>query len=106
MLRRAADRVAAALRAEDTVARFGGDELVVLSEHVAGRAGGALIAERILEQLRSPIEVHGEEVLLSASIGVCVAPVEGATRDALLHAADAAMYQAKAAGPGRYVIAD
>ena len=79
VLRRAADRVAAALRAEDTVGRFGGDELVVLSEHVAGRAGGALIAERILEQLRAPIEVDGEQVVLSASIGVCVAPVEGAT---------------------------
>ena len=60
VLKRAADRVSAALRAEDTVARFGGDELVVLSEHVAGAAGGALIAERILEQLRAPIEIDGE----------------------------------------------
>jgi diguanylate cyclase (GGDEF)-like protein/PAS domain S-box-containing protein len=105
VLKRAADRVAAALRAEDTVARFGGDELVVLSEHVAGAAGSALIAERILEQLRAPIDVHGAQVTLTASIGICVAPVEGATRDALLSTADAAMYQAKAAGPGRYVIA-
>ena len=106
VLRRAADRVAAALRAEDTVGRFGGDELVVLSEHVAGHAGAALIARRILAELRSPIDVQGEQVVLSASIGVCVAPVEGATRDALLHAADTAMYQAKLAGTGRYVIAD
>jgi diguanylate cyclase (GGDEF)-like protein len=106
VLRRAADRVAAALRAEDTVARFGGDELVVLSEHVAGAEGSALIAERILEQLRSPILLDGEQLTLSASIGICVAPVEGATRDALLDTADAAMYRAKAAGPGRYVIAE
>ena len=106
VLKRAADRVSAALRAEDTVARFGGDELVVLSEHVAGAAGGALIAERILEQLRAPIEIDGEEVLLSASIGICVAPIEGAHRDELLRTADAAMYQAKATGPGRYVIAE
>ena len=91
---------AAALRAEDTVARFGGDELVVLSEHVAGAAGGALIAERILEQLRAPIDVDGEQVTLSASIGICVAPIEGATRDELLRTADAAMYEAKAGGPG------
>ena len=106
VLKRAADRVSAALRAEDTVARFGGDELVVLSEHVAGAAGGALIAERILDQLRAPIEIDGDEVQLSASIGICVAPIEGAHRDELLHTADAAMYQAKAAGPGRYVIAE
>ncbi|MEO8687169.1 MAG: GGDEF domain-containing protein [Solirubrobacteraceae bacterium] len=105
VLKRAADRVSAALRAEDTVARFGGDELVVLSEHVAGPAGGALIAERILEQLRSPIDIEGEQVVLTASIGICVAPVEGATRDELLHTADGAMYRAKATGPGRYVIA-
>ena len=106
VLRRAADRVSAALRAEDTVGRFGGDELVVLSEHVAGASGGAMIAERILDQLRSPIELDGHEVMLSASIGVCLAPIEGATRGALLHMADAAMYEAKAAGRGRYVIKD
>ena len=81
------------------------DELVVLSEHVAGAAGSALIAERILEQLRAPIDLDGEQVALTASIGICVAPIEGATRDALLSTADAAMYQAKAGGPGRYVIA-
>jgi diguanylate cyclase (GGDEF)-like protein len=78
----------------------------VLSEHAAGAAGSALIAERILEQLRAPIALDGEQVALSASIGICVAPLEGATRDALLHTADAAMYRAKAAGPGRYVIAE
>ena len=106
VLRRAADRVSAALRAEDTVARFGGDELVVLSEHVAGAEGAAMIAERILEELSSPIELDGDEVLLSASIGICVAPVEGASRDVLLHLADGAMYEAKAAGRGRYIIAE
>jgi diguanylate cyclase (GGDEF)-like protein/PAS domain S-box-containing protein len=105
VLHLAAGRVAAALRAEDTVARFGGDELVVLSEHVAGRAGGAGIAERILEQLRTPIDLGGEPVSVSASIGICIAPDEGATRDELLRTADAAMYQAKAAGRDRYVIA-
>jgi diguanylate cyclase (GGDEF)-like protein len=88
------------------VGRFGGDELVVLSEHVAGRAGAAMIAERILEQLRTPIDLGDERLTLSASIGICVSPLEGATRDALLSTADAAMYRAKAAGPGRYVIAE
>jgi diguanylate cyclase (GGDEF)-like protein/PAS domain S-box-containing protein len=106
VLRRAAERVSAALRAEDTVARFGGDELVVLSEHVAGAPGAALVAERILEELRTPIDLAGEQVTLSASVGVRVAPVEGAVRDELLRTADAAMYQAKASGPGRYVIAE
>ena len=106
VLQRAAALVASTLRSEDTVARFGGDELVVLSEHITGGDCARAIAERIIERLREPIEVEGEEVALTASIGICVAPVEGSTRDELLERADAAMYRAKASGPGRYVIAD
>jgi diguanylate cyclase (GGDEF)-like protein/PAS domain S-box-containing protein len=106
VLQRAAALVASTLRAEDTVARFGGDELVILSEHILGRDHAAGIAQRILDRLRDPIELDGDEVALSASIGICVAPVEGPTREQLLDLADAAMYRAKAAGPGRYVIAD
>jgi diguanylate cyclase (GGDEF)-like protein/PAS domain S-box-containing protein len=106
VLRLTAAGVASTLRAEDTVARFGGDELVVLSEHLTGAEHVGAIAERILAQLRRPIEVEGQEVVLTASIGICVAPVAGPSRDALLRRADAAMYQAKAGGPGRYVIAD
>jgi diguanylate cyclase (GGDEF)-like protein len=78
----------------------------VLSEHITDRDRAAGIAERILEKLREPLELGGEQITLSASIGICVAPVEGPTRDELLSTADAAMYQAKAAGPGRYVIAE
>jgi diguanylate cyclase (GGDEF)-like protein/PAS domain S-box-containing protein len=106
VLHLAAVRVASTLRAQDTVARFGGDELVVLSEHVHARDAAAGIAERILVALRRPLVVEGEEITLSASIGICFAEEEGLTRAELLSAADAAMYRAKAAGPGRYVIAD
>jgi diguanylate cyclase (GGDEF)-like protein/PAS domain S-box-containing protein len=106
VLRCAAGAVASTLRAEDTVARFGGDELVVLSEHIADREGAGRIAQRILDRLREPIELEGHSIALSASIGICVAPLEGRTRDELLGVADDAMYEAKAAGPGRYVIAE
>jgi hypothetical protein len=87
------------------VARFGGDELVVLSEHITGEQDACVIAERILATLRTPFSVDGEEVTLSASIGICLAPVEGRSRDELLASADRAMYLAKGAGPGRYVVA-
>ena len=106
MLRRAAARVASTLRAEDTVARFGGNELVVLSEHILGREDACGIAERIIATLREPIDLGGEPIALSASIGICLAPVEGRTREELLDLADAAMYRAKAGGPGRYVVAE
>jgi diguanylate cyclase (GGDEF)-like protein/PAS domain S-box-containing protein len=106
VLQLAAQRVASSLRARDTVARFGGDELVVLSEHVRGREYAGAIAERILAALRDPLEVHDERIVLSASIGICFAPEDGPSREELLSRADAAMYEAKAGGPGRYVIAD
>ena len=105
VLRLAAAAVASSLRGEDTVARFGGDELVVLSEHITGKQDACVIAERILDTLRTPFPVDGEEVTLSASIGICLAPVEGRSREELLASADRAMYLAKGAGPGRYVVA-
>jgi diguanylate cyclase (GGDEF)-like protein len=105
VLRLAAAAVASSLRGEDTVARFGGDELVVLSEHITGEPDACVIAERILDTLRTPFSVDGEEVTLSASIGICLAPVEGRSREELLANADRAMYLAKGAGPGRYVVA-
>ena len=105
-LRRAADRVSTALRAEDTVGRFGGDELVILTEHVAGPDAAQRMAERILAELRAPLMLQGETIELSASIGVCIASGPDQTREELLRAADRAMYSAKAAGGGCYVIAD
>ena len=78
--------MASTLRAEDTVARFGGDELVVLSEHITGGDDVRGIAQRILDALREPIALDGETITLSASIGICVAPVEGPTREELLSA--------------------
>ncbi len=106
VLQRAAARVRSALRADDTVARFGGDELVILSENVDGPESAARIAQRVLEELRAPFVLRGEQLELSASIGVCLAMEPGRTREQLIHAADTAMYRAKADGPGGYVIAE
>jgi diguanylate cyclase (GGDEF)-like protein/PAS domain S-box-containing protein len=106
VLRLAAAAVASSLRGEDTVARFGGDELVVLSEHITGARDAIVIAERILETLRAPLPVDGAEIALTASIGICLAPVEGRSREELLASADRAMYLAKAGGPGRYALAE
>jgi diguanylate cyclase (GGDEF)-like protein len=105
-LRRAAARVSGALRVEDTVGRFGGDEFVIISEHVAGPDAASRLAERILGELVRPIPVAGEELRLSASIGVCIASGPDQTREELLRIADAAMYRAKRDGGGRYVIAE
>lgn len=105
VLRRAAARVSSAMRAEDTVGRFGGDELVILTEHVSCPDAARRMSERILGKLSPPLMLEGKEILLSASIGVCIASDPEQTREELLRAADAAMYNAKSRGGGGFVVA-
>ncbi len=101
-----ARRFEACLRGEDTIARVGGDEFVVLLESVSPESAIA-IAELLLEELAKPFDVGDREVLLSASIGIAVASESTTTADDLVRDADIAMYRAKTFGKGRYdVFAD
>lgn len=104
VLRMAAKRLKDAIRQDDLVARFGGDEFVVLisrleaqhAEHVA-----LLVAESILEALIKPFEVAGSRLNMPASIGVAMFPHDGADAGSLLKNADTAMYAAKQGGRNR-----
>ena len=89
------------LRPEDTVVRFGGDEFVVLCEDLAGHHEVRAVARRVSEALNVPICLRGQEVSLSASIGVVSDAGRTPSLD-LLRDADAAMYRAKELGGGRY----
>jgi diguanylate cyclase (GGDEF)-like protein len=93
------------LRPSDTIARFGGDEFVVLCENV-DRPGAEMIAQRIGASLRKPFPIRGQDVPLAASTGVVFATDPELDGDELLAAADAAMYEAKRAGRSRYVFFD
>ncbi|HEV7864593.1 MAG TPA: EAL domain-containing protein, partial [Acidimicrobiia bacterium] len=95
-----AERLRRVVGADDVVARFGGDEFVIVCEHQAAAFEASLVAERITEALREPVLVDGQEVFLSASIGIAVADDTGAPEN-LLRDADAAMYRAKAKGRAR-----
>ena len=97
----AAGRIRSHVRPADTVARHSGDEFTVLCEDLESEAHAADIAERILASFSRPCRVSGGEVNVRASIGVALA-VAGATPAALIAAADAAMYQAKAAGKATF----
>ena len=104
VLRLAAARLKDAIRQDDLVARFGGDEFVVLitrleaqhAEHVA-----LLVAEGILESLVKPFEVGNNRLNMPASIGVAMFPSDGADASELLKNADTAMYAAKQGGRNR-----
>jgi diguanylate cyclase (GGDEF)-like protein len=103
LLRIVADRLRAVARETDTVARLGGDEFAVLLEAPVESPGDAAVAaERILAELNQPVQLAGTTVELSASLGLAHNTATGSSElDALLRAADSAMYAAKKAGKGR-----
>jgi diguanylate cyclase (GGDEF)-like protein len=107
VLQEVARRVQSRLRAEDALARLGGDEFVILLEEVGSPEGALRVAQATLESIRSVTEANGHPVKISASIGISAARGrEGEARgaQALLAEADQAMYDAKQAGKGVFVI--
>jgi diguanylate cyclase (GGDEF)-like protein len=98
-----ASRLRAALRAGDAAARVGGDEFLVLLDDVASKQAASIVAGRIAETLRAPYRIGRRRLVATASIGVALGPDGLATTDDVIAAADAAMYDAKRRGGGRYV---
>jgi diguanylate cyclase (GGDEF)-like protein/PAS domain S-box-containing protein len=105
LLQSFAPRLQETLRPSDTVARFGGDEFVVLCEDLHGEQDAAQLAERILESLATPFQIGSQELFTSATIGLALAR-PGDAPEGLIRDADAAMYRAKARGRGRYEVFD
>ncbi len=101
LLKAISERLLAALRPEDTVARFGGDEFVVLCEDVPDEATVRHVAQRIEATISSPTVISRREIFVTASIGVVVSGPSAASPETLLRDADAAMYGAKGQGRAR-----
>ncbi|MGI8551044.1 MAG: putative bifunctional diguanylate cyclase/phosphodiesterase [Dehalococcoidia bacterium] len=99
-------RLAGCLRANDTIARFGGDEFMILAEDVADPAAAGELAARVLETLRTPFRLAEQEVFVTASIGLARSMPGAADPMDLLRQADVAMYRAKAAGRETFVLFD
>ena len=116
LLRQIAQRLRLALREGDTLsragegthtaARIGGDEFVILLDGIRGVEDAELVARRLLLVLSQPYQIGAHEVHSSASIGVVASDTNRGDADALLRDADTAMYEAKRAGRGRYVLFD
>jgi diguanylate cyclase (GGDEF)-like protein/PAS domain S-box-containing protein len=101
-----AGRLRRALRPGDTVARFGGDEFTILCEDLASPDEAIAVAERVAATIARPVELDGEEVVVTASIGVAVGGSGSDDPDALVRDADTAMYRAKGGGRDRWVLFD
>lgn len=92
------ERLLDTLRDEDTVARLGSDEFVVVLLDVEHKESVGLIAEKILQGIRQPLVMGTHEIILTASIGIAVYPTDGETWDDLIRNADSAMGRAKNQG--------
>jgi diguanylate cyclase (GGDEF)-like protein/PAS domain S-box-containing protein len=106
MLVGVANNLKLVLRDDDTLARLGGDEFVLLLSNLSSAEDIALILDRVQNVIGKPINIGGELLSVSASIGVSLYPQDNSTPDVLLRHADQAMFLAKEAGKNRYQLFD
>ena len=102
LLQEVAQRLTALVRPSDTVARFGGDEFVLIGTSISDADDAAALAARVMDVLQAPVRIAAIDIHTSPSIGIAMYPDDGITMQALLAHADAAMYSAKQQGRGNF----
>lgn len=103
LLRLVARRLSGAVRAEDTVARVGGDEFVIFLPSIADEGDAIAVANKVLDLLNEPFTLTEGEALISGCVGVAIGRAGGVSADNLIRRADAAMYRGKTSGRSRVV---
>ena len=106
ILAHVADRLTSAVRADDVVGRQSGDEFAVLLNQVRNEAEAIALAERVMTELRRPVQLGAHSIVVGGSIGIAMTAAPEATAEDLITQADAAMYAAKANGKGTYAVYD
>ena len=104
LLQRIASRLSLCLRAEDTLARMGGDEFTILLPNITASEDAMFVAQRLLDSFQTPIVIDEQELFVTASLGISLFPVDGRDTQTLLRYADMAMYRAKALGRNRHQV--
>jgi len=102
VLKQVASRLQSLLRASDTIARLGGDEFVVVASGLRAESDALALAQKIQRAFEAPLDIPGQPLRVSLSIGIAISPVDESDAENLLHHADLAMYQAKQSGPGQF----
>ena len=102
ILKAVSRRLKEVVRDEDTIARLGGDEFTVTLEELSQTQAASLIANKLLEVLSKPMNVNGNILYVSSSIGISIYPDDGGSTQNLLKYADSAMYKAKAEGRNNF----
>ncbi len=102
ILREMARRLQQCTRDGDTVARLGGDEFMVLLPNLASPQWAAAVAQKVLQSVAKPLCIGGQDVVMSASVGVSLFPEDAKDPDDLIRNADTAMYSAKRMGRNNY----
>ncbi len=103
LLQQSAQRIAGCLRGHDKVARMGGDEFAIICEGISTAAQTTIVAQKLLDAVGAPYSINGERLTVSASLGIACAPGDATAIEALYHASDTALYEAKARGKNCYV---
>ena len=101
-----ASRLQSTVRPGDTVARFGGDEFVVVCEEIVDATHARTVAKRLESAFEAPFSIEGGDVVVTVSVGIALASLAEADAETLLRDADAAMYRAKEEGRGRVAVFD
>ena len=102
LLVKVAKRLSSILREDDTLARLGGDEFVIIMNNLKEFHSASVLAQKILDILEVPVEVDGEELFISCSIGISLYPQDSRDEHELLKFADIAMYRSKHSGRATY----
>lgn len=102
LLMQLTQRLSSSVRSGDTIARFGGDEFVILLDDIASEKDVSLLAKKVLDTLALPFNIDNHEMRCSGSIGVGIFPGDGEDPETLIRNADVAMYRAKDLGKNTY----
>ena len=104
LIRQVAARLAQVVRGSDMVARLGGDEFAIIQADLRGQREAEQFAARVIQAMKPPFEIFGNQVFMDASVGIALAPDFAVSRQELLRKADIALYEAKGAGKGCYCV--